>query len=111
MFGITVQQPGGDFPGSRRLGPRFGRPAEANRSAQKEDTMTTALVEYTPQELELETAELLPARETLCCYSHPTVWQSQSSSGLINVNNVLNNNSVQIGFGNSSYGNSGNFNG
>ena len=50
---------------------------------------------YTMQELELETAELLPARETLNCYtrSHPssggfsqTGYSNNVQSGFINVN-------------------------
>jgi hypothetical protein len=48
----------------------------------------------TMQELELEHAELLPARETLCCY-HPSNSFSFSQSngnnyqfGLVNVGNV-----------------------
>jgi len=68
--------------------------------------MTTALVEYTPQELELETAELLPARETLCCYSHTSVWQS---GGFLSGNQVLSGNNVSlINFGSqNNYDNSG----
>ncbi len=50
----------------------------------------------TMQELELEHAELLPARETLCCYQPSTSYTSifsQSNGdnyqvGLVNVGNV-----------------------
>lgn len=60
-------------------------------------------------ELQDESVELLPARETLCCWRSGTD-QSQSSSGLINVNNVLNNNQVNVlSFGNDNSGNSGNY--
>ena len=45
---------------------------------------------YTMQELELETAELLPARETLWCYrassSHPTTTNIDSGNGNFNGN-------------------------
>ena len=50
--------------------------------------------DVTMQELELETAELLPARETLCCFSHhnsarPTsprsAYGNTAQAGLINV--------------------------
>lgn len=53
----------------------------------------------TMQELELEHAELLPARETLCCYGYGQQGNSYSSSftqyngnnyqlGLVNIGNV-----------------------
>ncbi len=64
--------------------------------------MTTAL---TLHELEAESVELLPTRETLCgCYRHPS-GQSQNNLqvGLVNVNNSFNN-LVNIG-GNSNSGN------
>ena len=43
---------------------------------------------YTMQELELETAELLPARETLWCrpYGHPSSSFSQGAFGIANTN-------------------------
>jgi hypothetical protein len=40
------------------------------RSSPKEDTMSTEAA-ATMQDLELESAELLPGRETLWCYSLP----------------------------------------
>jgi len=78
--------------------------------------MTTAIAEFTTEELELEAVELLPARETLCSWqSHPSgVRQSQGNLqfGLVNLNNTLNNNQINVlAFGNSNYGNSGNSNG
>jgi hypothetical protein len=52
----------------------------------------------TMQELELETAELLPSRETLGCYSsHPCCGGSSVTQfGLVNINNSFNNNNVLI---------------
>lgn len=38
------------------------------------------------QDLELETAELLPNRETMCCYGSRV-----TQVGLVNINNSLNN--------------------
>jgi hypothetical protein len=52
----------------------------------------------TMQELELETAELLPARETLGCHrSNPCCGGSSVTQvGLVNINNSFNNNTVLI---------------
>ena len=49
--------------------------------------------DVTMQELEFETAELLPSRETLSCYkSHPcSGGSSVTQVGLINFNNSFNN--------------------
>jgi hypothetical protein len=72
--------------------------------------MSTALA-VTMEELELERAELLPSRETLCCcsHSHPTFGFAQvgygntAQSGLLNVaiangsfNNILSSGSGNI---------------
>ena len=38
--------------------------------------------DVTMQELELETAELLPARETLCCSSHSQLQQLQHNGNV-----------------------------
>ncbi len=54
--------------------------------------MSTAV---TMQDLELETAELLPSRETLGCYNpHPCCGSSVTQIGLVNINNSFNNNNV-----------------
>jgi len=66
--------------------------------------------EFTMQDLELETAELLPVRETLCSWrssSSTTVIQSdgnvsQSSGGFLSPN-------INVGVGNGSLDNIGGF--
>jgi hypothetical protein len=60
--------------------------------------------DVTMQELELETAELLPARETLCRSSCGGGVSSQNSAGFVNVLNgdnisVLSGNNVLSGIG------------
>jgi hypothetical protein len=54
---------------------------------------------YTMQELELETAELLPARETLChtCYGTRS-GNTVAQAGLVNVN--ANNDNINVLSGN-----------
>jgi hypothetical protein len=54
----------------------------------------------TMQDLELEHAELLPSRETLCgCkgYSSYSSYSSVTQFGLVNINDSFNNNNVFIG--------------
>jgi hypothetical protein len=58
----------------------------------------------TMQELELESAELLPARETLtACGKHPSggstaySYDFNNQIGLVNFNNSFNNNNVFLG--------------
>jgi hypothetical protein len=55
----------------------------------------------TMQDLELETAELLPARETLCVRnSHPSVTVTQAGQfGLVNVGPIASGNNVLSGIG------------
>ena len=57
--------------------------------------------DVTMQELELETAELLPARETLCCRSsHPSFTVTQAGQfGLVNVGPIASGNNVLSGIG------------
>jgi hypothetical protein len=72
--------------------------------------MSTAV---TMQDLELETAELLPARETLCSYGNHTS-NSFTQVGLINTGPILSGNAVAVsvfgsstavGGGNNGFGN------
>ena len=59
----------------------------------------------TVHDLELESVELLPDRETLCCY-HPPCWQDshdvsrsfnqQSNGGVLNGNTVLSGNNISV---------------
>jgi hypothetical protein len=52
----------------------------------------------TMQDLELETAELLPARETLCCSKgYPSGGHNVTQVGLVNFNNSFNNYGI-LGF-------------
>jgi hypothetical protein len=51
----------------------------------------------TMQELEFETAELLPSRETLSsCNSSPCCGSSVTQVGLVNINNSFNNIEVEL---------------
>ena len=57
--------------------------------------------DVTMQELELETAELLPARETLnCSRSHPGFTVTQAGQfGLVNVGPIASGNNILSGIG------------
>jgi len=57
--------------------------------------------DVTMRELELETAELLPARETLnCCRSHSSVFVTQAGQfGLVNVGPIASGNNILSGIG------------
>ncbi len=69
-------------------------------------------VPVTTQDLELETAELLPARETLCVWRSPqqnTTIISQSDGNVYQSSGGFLSPNVNVGLGNGSFDNIGGF--
>src|ERR1700751_2483315 len=74
------------------------RTLRSSGNAQTNSSKEASMATYTMQELELETAELLPARETLCRTCYGTRSGGVFQAGLVNVN--ANNDNINVLSGN-----------